>query len=218
MIKAVIFDLDGVIVSTDEYHAQSWSFMTKQENIIFDETLNNQLRGVSRLASLNVILKQAEKSYSEEEKVILTNIKNDYYVSLLSSLNQEHICPGVLVTIEELKKKGIKIGIGSSSKNAKLILKKIGLSKTFDAIADGNDVEKSKPHPDIFLLAATKLGISFDQCLVVEDAKAGVVAAKRAGMLVLALKEAKKEQEADFKADNISELLDIIKKINIRKV
>ncbi len=211
MIKAVIFDLDGVIVSTDEFHYKAWKYMADQENISFDHSINHRLRGVSRMESLNIILEKSKKPYTESEKVSLAKIKNDYYVESLRKLDETFILPGVLEVLSDLKQMSIKVAIGSSSKNTKLILKQIKLIGSFDAIADGNDVKNSKPAPDIFLTAATKLKMNNQDCLVIEDAEAGIIAAKRAGMFAFAVGDAKKSPEADYKATIIKELIDVIK-------
>ncbi len=210
MIKAVIFDLDGVIVSTDEFHFKAWKYMAAKEGIDFDRKVNNRLRGVSRMESLNIILEKAHKKYTEEEKIKLAQTKNDVYVNSLLEIDETHILPGVLGVIEALKKRHIKIAIGSSSRNAKVILKRIKLFDTFDAIADGTDIKNSKPAPDVFLVAANKLGINPNDCLVVEDAEAGIKAAKRAGMFAFAVGDATKSEEADYKAEDINELLDVV--------
>jgi len=211
LIKAVIFDLDGVIVSTDEFHYQAWKLMADQECIPFYKTINHRLRGVSRMESLTIILEKAHQSYSEEEKVKLAEFKNQAYVKSLSSLDETHILPGVLQVLSKLKKMGVKVAIGSSSKNAQFILKQIKLFDAFDAIADGHDIIHSKPAPDIFLVAATKLGVEDHACLVVEDAVAGIIAAKRAGMFAFAVGDARKSVEADYKADDIKELIEVVK-------
>ena len=182
MIKGVIFDLDGVIVSTDDLHFMAWKKIASQEGIPFDRTINHQLRGVSRMASLDIILSKSSKNYTAEEKQLLANIKNDYYVSLLDQLSQNDILPGVLHLLEWLKQAHIKIAIGSSSKNAKTILKKIGLYEMFDHITDGNDIIHSKPNPEVFIKAADGLGLTYETCAVVEDAEAGIDAAKAANM------------------------------------
>jgi beta-phosphoglucomutase len=179
---AVIFDLDGVIVSTDKYHYLGWKKITEQEDIFFNETINERLRGVSRMESLEIILENAKRTYSEEEKVKLANAKNEYYISLLNELSSKDILPGVMKLLKNLKSAGVKIAIGSSSKNASAILKKIGLEDYFDAVADGNHIKKSKPDPEVFLLAATFLNMSPEKCIVVEDATSGVDAAIAANM------------------------------------
>jgi beta-phosphoglucomutase len=157
MVKAIIFDLDGVIVSTDDYHYKAWKKMADDEGIPFDREENNLLRGISRRDSLEIILKRASKTYSEEEKEALMKKKNDIYVSLLQDLSSHDILPGFLDFLSVLKEKDIKTAIGSSSKNTKLILKQLGLLSSFDAIADGTEITHSKPNPEVFLLAAKKL-------------------------------------------------------------
>ena len=210
MIKAVIFDLDGVIVSTDELHYQSWKKIADDENIYFDKIINHKLRGVSRMDSLNIILGYASKTYSEDEKINLATNKNDIYVELLKQLDQKDILPNVVETLKGLKSKGIFIAIGSSSKNAKPILRRIGLIDMFDVIADGNDIKHSKPAPDVFLVAAERLGVNPNSCMVVEDAMAGIKAAKNAKMIAVAVSEAKNSEIADYRLDNLKDLLSII--------
>ncbi len=210
MIKAVIFDLDGVIVSTDELHYEAWLKIADKEGIYFDKTINDCLRGISRMASLDIILEKANKVYSEEEKVKLAEEKNNYYKTLLKQLSGKDILPNIFDTLKALQEKGIKIAIGSSSKNAKTILKQIGLFEEFDAISDGTDIKRSKPAPDVFLVAAEKLGIDPKNCVVVEDALAGIEAAKNADMLAVAVSEARSSEIADYKFDNIKDLLSIL--------
>jgi beta-phosphoglucomutase len=206
-IKAVIFDLDGVIVSTDNLHYKAWKAVADSEGIYFDERINNRLRGVSRMESLEIILERASKTYGDEEKLLFAEKKNQIYVELLKSLTSANILQNVEITLKQLKNNGIKIAIGSSSKNTKLILRRIGLDNTFDAIADGNEIKRSKPFPDVFLTAAGKLGINPEYCLVVEDAEAGIKAAKAAGMTAVAIGDAVKSSEADYRLDAIDELL-----------
>ncbi|MDI6452545.1 beta-phosphoglucomutase [Peloplasma aerotolerans] len=210
MIKAVIFDLDGVIVSTDQLHYEAWKHVADQEDIYFDEKINHRLRGVSRMDSLNIMLEKADKTYSESEKEKLAKTKNDYYVDLLKQLSPNDMLPHVYDVLLNLKEQGIKIAIGSSSRNAKTILKYLGISCLFDAIADGTDIENSKPAPDVFLRAAEKLGVSYSSCAVIEDATVGIEAAKKAGMLAIAVFDAKKSEQADHKLDDIRDLLSIV--------
>ena len=202
-IKAVIFDLDGVIVSTDEYHYKAWKQMADEEKIYFDKEINEKLRGVSRIESLQIILNISKRVYTEPEKRGLADRKNEYYRELLNNLTSGDILPGVMLFLKELKRNNIKIAIGSSSKNAKFILNKIGLRNCFDAIADGNEIKNSKPDPEVFLLAAKKLVIHPRNCLVVEDADAGVEAAISGGMKVLGVGSASKNSRADFKSDSL---------------
>ena len=207
-IKAVIFDLDGVIVSTDEYHFQAWKKISEVEDIYFDREINEMLRGVSRMESLDIILRNSSKAYGMNEKLELAKRKNNYYRKLLDSLKSEDILPGVMKVLEELKERGIKVAIGSSSKNTSFILEKIGLQNYFDAVADGNEIERSKPDPEVFLLAAKKLGLLPGECLVVEDADAGVEAALAGGMKVVGLGPAANNKRADYKVRDLS-LLDM---------
>lgn len=203
-IRAVIFDLDGVIVSTDEYHFQGWKQMADEEGIYFDREINENLRGVSRIESLEIILKRANREYSDLEKTELATRKNDYYRNLLNNLTPSDILPGVTTVLTELKEQGIKVAIGSSSKNTPFILRKIGLENYFHAVADGNEIENSKPDPEVFLLAAKKLDIDPANCLVVEDADAGVEAALAGGMKVVGVGSAANNESADYKVKDLS--------------
>lgn len=202
MIKAVIFDLDGVIVSTDDCHYEAWKKMADEEGIYFDKTINNRLRGVSRMESLEIVLERAEKEYSEDEKLALAERKNGYYKEFITKLTPDDILPGAMNTLEELKANGIKVAIGSSSKNTPVILKQIGLSDYFDAVSDGNNITNSKPDPEVFLKAADMLGIPYGECMIVEDADAGIEAGKRAGMKTLSVHGAK---DADVAMEDLSE-------------
>jgi beta-phosphoglucomutase len=212
-ISAVIFDLDGVIVSTDEYHYQAWKQISDQEGIDFNREINERLRGVSRMESLEIILSRSDKNYSENEKLDLADRKNETYRELLNKLSPNDILPGVINLLLALKARDIKIAIGSSSKNTPFILEKIGLAANFDAVADGNDIKNSKPDPEVFLLAAEKLGVSPKSCIVVEDAEAGVDAAIAAGMMVVGVGTASNCSNAHIRLQNlttinIEELLD----------
>ena len=202
MIKAVIFDLDGVIVSTDDCHYRAWKKMADEEGIYFDREINNRLRGVSRMASLEIVLEKANREYSEKEKQEMAESKTTYYKELICELTPNDILPGAIETLEQLKENGIKIAIGSSSKNTPIILKQIGLDKYFDAVSDGNNITHSKPDPEVFLKAAEMLNIAPKDCMIVEDADAGIEAGKRAGMKTLAVQGA---NGADFKAKNLAE-------------
>ena len=200
MIKAVIFDLDGVIVSTDDCHYRAWKRMADEEGIYFDREINTRLRGVSRTASIDIVLEMADREYSEDEKQALAEKKNNYYKKLICELTPNDILPGTMETLEELKKNGIKIAIGSSSKNTPIILKQIGLDTYFDAISDGNNITHSKPDPEVFLKAAEMLGVAPEHCMIVEDADAGIEAGQRAGMKTLSVHGAK---GADFETEDL---------------
>lgn len=206
MFKAVIFDLDGVIVSTDEYHFQAWQQLAKEENIYFDRSINERLRGVSRMESLEIILENAENRYSAADKEEMAARKNEYYKKLLVNISPSDILPGVDTLLKELKKRNIKAAIGSSSKNTPIILERIGMSSYFDAIADGNSIKKSKPDPEVFLLAASLLKEDPKHCIVVEDAFAGIDAALRAGCKAVAVGYAAAYEKAHYSVTDLTEL------------
>ena len=203
--KAVIFDLDGVIVCTDECHYKAWKQMADEEGIYFDRAINERLRGVSRMASLEIVLERATKTYTEEEKVEMATRKNDYYREFIKSLTSNDVLSGVMDFCNYLKSQGIKIAIGSSSKNTPAILKGIGLDTYFDAVADGNSIKNSKPDPEVFLLAAKLVGVEPKDCMVVEDADAGVEAALAGGMAVLGVGSASANESATYKACDLKD-------------
>lgn len=213
-INAVIFDLDGVIVSTDENHYQVWKKMAEEEGIPFDRELNEQFRGVSRMDCLDILLEQTDREYNEEEGLELANRKNNYYRSSLKELSQKSILPNVMNILKDLRERNIKKAVGSSSRNTPLILKQIGLDSFFDAVADGNQIKNSKPDPELFLLAVEKLGVSPEDCLVIEDADAGIEAGIAGGMKTLGVGFASNNKKADIKSEDLStvsvdDLLDI---------
>jgi beta-phosphoglucomutase len=210
MIKGVIFDLDGVIVHTDKYHYLAWKALADELGIYFDEVINNRLRGVSRMDSLDIVLERASKIYSDEEKKILAEKKNSLYVELLSNMSEKDVSEDVMNTLLTLKNRGYKIAIGSSSKNAKRILERVGLINMFDIVADGNDIQRSKPAPDVFLVAAKKLSLSSDEAVIVEDAIAGVEAGRAAGMLTFALGDASKNKAADHNLEILRNILEYL--------
>ena len=209
MIKAVLFDLDGVIVSTDRCHYRAWKRMADEEGIFFDEKINDRLRGVSRMASLDIVLERARQTYSDAEKAEMAERKNNYYKELIRLLTPADILPGAMDNLRNLKEHGIRIAVGSSSKNTPIILKQIGLDTYFDAVCDGNNITRSKPDPEVFCKAAEMLGVSPGDCLVVEDADAGIAAGRAGGMKTLSVRGAK---GADYSARDLSEF-DIFKQI-----
>ena len=172
--KGVIFDLDGVLCFTDDYHYQAWKSLADDLNIYFDREINNRLRGVSRMASLDIVLEKSNKSYTKEEKIALATKKNDIYVKLLDNITENDCSNEVRNTLLELKRRGIKIAIGSSSKNTPKILNRLGIYSYFDAISDGNNITHSKPNPEVFLKAAQFINENPQDCLIVEDAIAGI--------------------------------------------
>jgi beta-phosphoglucomutase len=205
-LKAVIFDLDGVIVSTDECHYKAWKQMADEENIYFDKEINKRLRGVSRMESLSIILERSKKDYTLAENEELATRKNNYYRELIQQLTPNDILPGVMDVLSELKSNNIKIAIGSSSKNTSMILERIGLDTYFDAVADGTQISNSKPDPEVFLLAAEMLDISPANCLVVEDADAGVEAAIAGNMKVLGIGTAATNPKAHYTAKDLTNI------------
>lgn len=209
--KAVIFDLDGVICFTDKYHYQAWKALADRLGIYFDEKINDRLRGVSRMASLEIVLEKAGKSYTQEEKEAFAEEKNNRYKELLKDMTEADLSEEVRTTLNELRNRGYKLSIGSSSKNTKFILGQLGLGDFFDAIADGTDITHSKPDPEVFLKSAEKLGIEPSGCVVVEDAKSGIEAAKAAGMTALALfGDAKECGEEDYNLAGFADLLNVL--------
>jgi beta-phosphoglucomutase len=186
-MKAVLFDLDGVIVSTDEFHYRAWKALAERGGIEFSRKDNDRLRGVNRAESLEIILEKAHRAYSAEEKAAMAEEKNGIYRELLQSLSPKDILPGIPAALDLLKGAGVKTAIASSSRNAAYILEKISLCGAFDAVVDGTRITRSKPDPEVFLLAARELGICPEDCVVVEDADAGVAAAVSAGMRAVAV-------------------------------
>ena len=206
MIKGIIFDLDGVIVSTDDCHYLAWKRMADEEGIFFDRQINERLRGVSRMDSLDIILERAAKPYTKAQKEAMAARKNDAYVALVGKLTPADILPGAAETLAALRQKGVKIAIGSSSRNTPVILERIGLADTFDAVADGNQITHSKPDPEVFLLAASLLGLAPADCLVVEDADAGVEAALAGGMKALGVGSAAANPKATYRAQSLADV------------
>jgi len=213
-ILGVIFDLDGVICYTDELHYQSWKKIANEEGIYFDKEINNRLRGISRLDSLNIILENSKKTYSDEEKENLMQKKNNFYREYLLKLSRKDVDKDVFDTLYWLKLNGYKIGLGSSSKNTKLILKQLELDTIFDAVSDGNDISHSKPNPEVYMHTCTKLDLIPSNCLVIEDAMVGIDAANNGGFISVAIGDARKHSNARYKINKLSDILNIIKENN----
>lgn len=189
--RGIIFDLDGVICHTDQYHYRAWKKIADQMGIYFDETINNRLRGVSRMESLEIILERYHGTpLSDSQKQALAEEKNEYYRELLQQMTPADLAEEVRTTLDALRTKGVRLAIGSSSRNTRTILERIGLGDYFDAISDGNNITRSKPDPEVFLKAADLLQLSPADCLVVEDAAAGIEAALRGGFDSAALGDA----------------------------
>ena len=195
-ISAFIFDLDGVITDTSEFHYRAWQHLADDEGIPFSREENEKLRGVSRLESLKLILKGME--LSEDAIQILMERKNKYYVEWLESITPKDVFPGVLLFLDELKASGIKSAIGSASKNTPMVLEKLEIGSYFDVVVDGLTIAKSKPAPDIFLKAAQNLGVLPIECVVVEDATVGIEAAQAAGMMTIGIGPVERVGKADI--------------------
>lgn len=208
-IHAIIFDLDGVICFTDKYHYQAWKELADREGIYFDEKINDRLRGVSRMQSLDIILERASREYTEEEKESMAAMKNESYVKLLENMSTNDLSDEVKNTLDELRHRGYKLAIGSSSKNTKKILKQIGLVDYFDAISDGTNITKSKPDPEVFLKAADMVEEKPQNCLVVEDAAAGIDAACAGGFLSAGIGDAAAHEGVTYPIRTFGELLSI---------
>lgn len=180
-MKGAIFDLDGVLVDTAKYHFQAWQRLAHFMDIEFTEDDNEHLKGVSRAESLERILAKGNVQKTQAEKEELMTLKNNWYLELVNQMTADEALPGAINFLNACKNKGVKIALGSSSKNAPLILDKLGIADLFDAIVDGNVVSESKPNPKVFLTAAEKLNLSPSECTVFEDAISGVKAAKDGG-------------------------------------
>lgn len=209
--QAVIFDLDGVICFTDKYHYLAWKKIADDLGIYFDEKINNRLRGVSRMESLEIVLERYDKMLSTKEKLLLAEKKNKIYVELLGEMTKEDLSAEVKETLDWLRAEGLRLAIGSSSKNAKFILERLGLENYFDAVSDGTNISKSKPDPEVFLKAAEFLHKKPKHCLVVEDAVAGIMAAKGGGFDSAGLGEAASCMEVTYGIRSFKDLLQIVK-------
>jgi beta-phosphoglucomutase len=205
-IRACIFDLDGVIVDTAKYHFLAWKRLADQLGINFTEKDNERLKGVSRMASLEIILGLGNKIIDQDKKNELASLKNLWYNDYIRKMTPEEILPGSLDFVKELKKANIRVAVGSASKNTPVILDRVGISKLFDAVADGNNVEKAKPDPEVFLKASEMLGIEPEECIVFEDALAGVQAALNAGMICIGIGSPRVLKKAHFVVKGLYEM------------
>ena len=205
--KGIIFDLDGVIVSTDRFHYQAWKKTADKLGVEFNETINERLRGVSRMESLEIILERyAGEPLADEQKQALAAEKNDCYVKLLETMDRRDVSEEVADTLKNLRRKGWLLAVGSSSRNAGTILRQTRITDLFDAVADGTDITRSKPDPEVFLKAAEFLGLPPDQCIVVEDARSGIDAAKAAGMTAVGIGSAAGYERCDRTIHTFREL------------
>ena len=219
-IAACIFDLDGVIVDTAKYHFLAWKRLADQLGIRFTEEDNERLKGVSRMASLEIILEIGNRKPDDNRKLEYATLKNNWYVEFISKMTPDEILPGSIDFIKELRNANIRIAVGSASKNTPMILERVGILELFDAVADGNNIGKAKPDPEVFLKAAEMVGTDPVNCVVFEDAVAGVQAALNAGMMCIGIGSAKVLTEAHVVVKglnemNLARLLEIEKNIRL---
>ena len=205
--KGIIFDLDGVLLSTDHFHYLAWKALADRLGIPFDEKKNDLLRGVSRMDSLEIILGERSDEFSPEEKLAFATEKNLTYRSYLQTLTPEFVSPEVPETLQKLRESGLRLAVGSSSKNTPLILEKTDLRKYFDAVSDGNNITKSKPDPEVFLKAAQFIGLDPSECVVIEDADSGIEAAKRGGFYAISIGDSVTNGLDDRHINSLVELL-----------
>lgn len=203
-IKGFIFDLDGVITDTAEYHYKSWQKLADEEDLFFNREVNEQLRGVSRMESLEIILDG--KEIPEDLKKEWTDRKNAYYQEYLEEISKDDILDDMEAKLEKLKADGFKLAVGSSSRNARKVLKHLQITDIFDTIADGNSVENAKPAPDLFLHAAKNLGLEPEECVVLEDAESGVEAALAANMSAVGVGPEGRVGKAHLVYRNVSDI------------
>ncbi len=202
-LKACIFDLDGVVVDTAKYHYLAWKRLANELGFEFSEQHNERLKGVSRMRSLEILLEVGGLTFPPEKMEELAAKKNAWYVEYIKKMTPDEILPGAKEFLEDLRKNGIRIALGSASKNSPLILDRIELKNHFDAVIDGNSVTIAKPAPDIFLSAAKALGVSPQHCIVFEDAEAGIEAAINAGMRTVGIGNPQILSRADFVVPNL---------------
>lgn len=210
MKQAVIFDLDGVLVHTDRLHYLAWKDLADRQGIYFDETINHRLRGISRMASLDIVLERSTRSYSPAEKEAMAAEKNQVYRALVAEMSPADVEQDTLRTLKELRARGIKLALGSGSKNARLILARTGLEECLDAVVDGVSITRAKPDPEVFLKAAEALGVDPGDALVVEDAPAGIRAAHDGGFTSAGISEAASDPLTDHPIRQISDVLKLV--------
>ena len=209
-IRAIIFDLDGVLCSTDRYHYLAWKALADRLGIPFDEQKNKLLRGVSRMESLEIILGDRSSHFSEQEKWELAEEKNRIYREYLQTMRPSDLSEDTRYALQTLRKRGYLLAIGSSSKNTRQILAQLGLEHFFDAVADGTQITRSKPDPEVFFLAASLLGISPEQAIVIEDAESGVQAAETGHFRVIGIRSRENDPNSDITIKKLSDLTEIL--------
>ncbi|MBA7549971.1 Beta-phosphoglucomutase [subsurface metagenome] len=205
-ISACIFDLDGVIVDTAKYHYLAWRRLAREMGFDFSPEHNEQLKGISRMQSLEILLQIGGISLTDAEMIDTAQRKNAWYVDYITTITPDEILPGVVNFLNDLKKNHIKIALGSASKNAGLILQRIELKDIFDAVIDGNKITKAKPDPEIFLMAAQETAAKSSECVVFEDAQAGIEAANNAGMVSIGVGDPETLEQADLVISGFSNM------------
>lgn len=220
--QAFIYDLDGVITDTAEFHFLAWNKLADVLGVSIDRQFNEQLKGISRMDSLEQILKLNPSllEMTNEEKVGLANQKNEYYLELVESINSENILPGIESLLKKNKEQNIKVALGSASKNAAQVLDKLGLTRYFDYIVDASKVKRGKPNPETFTTAADYLGIPYSNCVGVEDAAAGIEAINKANMFSVGVGSIEHLSRAHYLVGDTSELVfeEIIKRFREKRV
>lgn len=216
-MKAVIFDLDGVITDTAEYHYLAWKSLADELQLPFDKQYNEKLKGVSRMESLELILALGNISYTEEEKKSLAEKKNDLYKEMINQVTPKDLLPGIESLLVELKEAGIKTALASASKNAPFILDRLGVTHYFTHVVDVNLIKQGKPDPEIFLTGAAKLGVSPEDCIGIEDAEAGIESILSAGMYAVGVGTPAQMQKADLIVSSTAELSLTLLKENFKK-
>ncbi len=206
VIEVVIFDLDGVLTDTAELHFQSWLRVAEEIDVVIEETVKDQIRGPGRMESLEIVLGERSGEFSDEQKAELAVKKNRYYVKMLESMTPEDALPGVVPLLRELRQRGISTAVASSSRNAGAVVDRLQIRPLLNLVVDGSQVEHTKPDPEVFLLAAKRLGVAPERCVVVEDAEKGVEAALSAGMRVVGIGPPERVENAHLVVDAISDL------------
>lgn len=216
MIQAVIFNLEGVLVTTDHCHEQAWREMAIDNGIPFDKNTFERMRGLSRQDALEVLLSRARRRYTDAEKMVLSMRKADLYMDFISNLDTSCALPGAIESVLALRHSGIRTAVASSSQHARFILKHLGIQNLFDAVVDGNLIDKPAPNPEVFLLAAEKMKLPPKCCLAVDDNGVGIEAAHRAGMQAVGLSDAAYEPFTDYRAEDLEniDILALVHQIN----
>ena len=208
--KGAIFDLDGVVVDTAKYHYLAWDRLAGEMGFRLDSSVNERLKGVSRMDSLEIVLQAGGiGGISQEEKLRLAQRKNGYYQEMIKEISPSELLPGTVEFIKKLKERNYKTALGSASKSGGLILKRLGIISLFDVVVDGNQVSRAKPDPEVFFTAADRMEIPYEDCVVIEDAGAGVRAAHAGGMKCIRVGDRDVLAEADLVVENTAELSQI---------